>query len=199
MLWIYPGKASHSETTHMSEINIPQLNNRRAGVARMKRHNLKIDMTPMVDLGFLLISFFVITVEMSKPSATDLIMPKDGKGTELQKSAALTVLLGEENDIWYYHGDWREAVQQKEIHQTSFSYSSGLDEIIREKQKLLDNSAGVHDGRDGLTILIKAADNANYEGVVDVLDEIIINNVKRYALVTMTKEEKEFLIKTKSY
>jgi biopolymer transport protein ExbD len=154
----------------------------------------------MVDLGFLLISFFVITVEMSKLSATDLIMPKDGTdGTELQESAALTVLLGKENDIWYYHGDWREAVQQKEIHQTSFSYSSGLGEIIREKQKLLDNTAGVHDGRDGLTILIKAADNANYEGVVDVLDEIIINDVKRYALVAMTKEEKEFLIKTKSH
>ena len=162
----------------------------------MKRHSMKIDMTPMVDLGFLLITFFVMTVEMSKPSSIGLIMPKDGTdGTELQKSAALTVLLGNENEIWYYHGGWNEAFQQNEIHQTSFSYSNGLGKIIREKQIVLDNTPAVHDGRNGLTVLIKAASNANYEGVVDVLDETIINNVKRYALVNMTDEEKKFLAK----
>jgi biopolymer transport protein ExbD len=180
----------------MSSINLPQINNRKPGVKRMKRHTMKIDMTPMVDLGFLLITFFVMTIEMSKPSSIGLIMPKDGTdGTKLQKSAALTVLLGNENEIWYYHGDWGEAFQQKEIHQTSFSYKDGLGKIIREKQIVLDNTPAVHDGRDGLTILIKAASNANYKGVVDVLDESIINNVKRYALVNITEEEKKFLSK----
>lgn len=180
----------------MSSINLPQLNDRKPGVKRMKRHSMKIDMTPMVDLGFLLITFFVMTVEMSKPSSISLIMPKDGtEGTKLQKSAALTVLLGNENEIWFYHGDWDEAFQQNEIHQTSFSYSNGLGKIIREKQIVLDNTPVVHGGREGLTILIKAANNANYEGVVDVLDETIINNVKRYALVNITEEEKKFLSK----
>jgi len=179
----------------MSSINLPQISNRKSGVKRKKRHSMKIDMTPMVDLGFLLITFFVMTVEMSKPSSLKFITPHEGKGTELQKSAALTVLLGNENEIWYYHGDWNEAFQQNEIHQTSFSYSNGLGKIIREKQIALDNTPVVHDGRDGLTVLIKAANNANYEGVVDVLDETIINNVKRYALVNMTEEEKKFLAK----
>jgi biopolymer transport protein ExbD len=150
----------------------------------------------MVDLGFLLITFFVMTVEMSKPSTIGLVMPKDGAdGTELQQSAALTVLLGNENEIWYYHGNWNEAIKQNEIHQTSFSYSNGLGKIIREKQTVLDNTPTVHDGRNGLTILIKAANNANYEGVVDVLDQTIINNVKRYAVVNITDEEKKFLAK----
>ncbi len=177
----------------MSSINLPQLSKRKPGAKKMKRHNLKIDMTPMVDLGFLLITFFVMTVEMSKPSATDLKMPKNGTGTVLQQSAALTVLLGNENEIWYYHGDWNDAVKQKEIYQTSFSYSNGLGEIIREKQIVLDHIPAVHDGRGGLTILIKAAGNANYNGLVKVLDEVIINNVKRYALVDMTDDEKNFL------
>jgi biopolymer transport protein ExbD len=179
----------------MSSINLPQFNSHKPGIKRMKRHTMKIDMTPMVDLGFLLITFFVMTVEMSKPSAMKFITPHDGTGTKLQQSAALTVLLGNENKIWYYHGDWNEALQQNEIHQTSFSYSNGLGKIIREKQIVLDNTPAVHDGRDGLTILIKAASNANYEGVVDVLDETIINNVKRYALVNITEEEKKFLSK----
>lgn len=180
----------------MSSINLPQLNTHKPGVKRMKRHTMKIDMTPMVDLGFLLITFFVMTVEMSKPSSIGLIMPKDGPdSSKLQRSAALTVLLGNQNEIWYYHGDWNEALQQNEIHQTSFSYSNGLGKIIREKQIVLDNTPAVHDGRNGLTVLIKAAPNANYEGVVDVLDETIINNVKRYALVNITEEEKKFLSK----
>jgi biopolymer transport protein ExbD len=137
-----------------------------------------------------------MTVEMSKPSSIGLIMPKDGTyRTKLQESAVLTVLLGDENEIWYYHGDWNEALQQNEIHQTSFSYSNGLGKIIREKQIVLDNTPAVHDGRGGLTVLIKAAPNANYEGVVDVLDETIINNVKRYALVDITEDEKKFLSK----
>ena len=70
-----------------------------------------------------------------------------------------------------------------------------MGKIIRKKQIVLDNTPAVHDGRDGLTVLIKAAPNANYEGVVDVLDETIINNVKRYALVNITEEEKKFLSK----
>jgi biopolymer transport protein ExbD len=182
----------------MSAINLPQLSNNKIGVQRMKRHNLKIDMTPMVDLGFLLITFFVMTVELSKPSVTKLIMPKDvdDGGAELQESAALTILLGNENEIWYYHGGWNDAAKLNEIHQTSFSYSNGLGKIIREKQIVLDNTPAVHDGRNGLTVLIKAADNANYTGLVKVLDEVIINNVKRYALIDITEDEKKFLNKT---
>lgn len=182
----------------MSVINLPQISNRKAGAKRLKRHNMKIDMTPMVDLGFLLITFFIMTIELSKPSATKLIMPKDidDGGTEVQKSAALTVLLGNKNEIWYYHGDWNDAIKQNEIFQTSFSYKNGLGKIIREKQLILDNTPAVHDGRDGLTVLIKATDNSYYEGIIDVLDEVIINSIKRYALVRITEEEKFFLGKS---
>lgn len=180
----------------MSSINLPQLSNNKIGVQRIKLHNLKIDMTPMVDLGFLLITFFVMTVELSKPSVTKLIMPHKGEGTILQQSAALTVLLGNENEIWYYHGGWNDADKLNEIYQTSFSYSNGLGKIIREKQIVLDNTPTVHDGRNGLTILIKAAENANYTGLVKVLDEVIINNVKRYCLIDITEDEKKFLKKT---
>lgn len=77
-----------------------------AGVRHSKKHTPKTDMTPMVDLGFLLITFFVITMELNKPVTLNLNMPKEGPTTDLGKSNALTVLLGKDNAIYYYHGDW---------------------------------------------------------------------------------------------
>src|SRR6188508_8810 len=107
--------ASNSEKTLMSEIIMNETRSRKAGVKRMKRNSLKIDMTPMVDLGFLLISFFVVTVEMSKPVAAKLNMPKDGEGTVLKVSAALTLLLTNNREIWYYHGFLEEALKNNQI------------------------------------------------------------------------------------
>ena len=67
----------------MIEINIADPSRAKAGVNRIKKANLKIDMTPMVDLGFLLISFFIFTTEISKPAITNLYMPKDGDSTKI--------------------------------------------------------------------------------------------------------------------
>jgi biopolymer transport protein ExbD len=167
--------------------------NQKVGVKRMKRHSLRIDMTPMVDLGFLLISFFVMTVQMSKPYETKFNMPRDGTVTKLQNSAALNVILGNNREVWYYHGDWKDAKQKNQIFKTSFSYKHGLGDIIREKQIQLDHNPLIREGRKDLTILIKPSGNSNYTGIVDVLDEITINDVKCYALVKITEEEKTFL------
>ena len=165
----------------------------KVGVRRMTKHNLKIDMTPMVDLGFLLIAFFVITTELSKPTVTDFYMPKDGNQMPLGNSNALTVLLEKNNTVFYYHGDWEEATKKDQIFQTNFSYSKGLGEIIRKKQQWLDINMANKEGRDGLMLLIKAANEANYENVLKVLDEIAINQVKKYAIIKLTQEERNFL------
>ena len=73
----------------------------RAGVQRMKRHNLKVDMTPMVDLGFLLISFFVISTELSRPKAMNLYMPADGPPASTAVSKTITFLTGTDNKLFY--------------------------------------------------------------------------------------------------
>src|SRR5262250_581164 len=75
----------------MSEILATDIDHRRrAGVGRMKKHNLRTDMTPMVDLGFLLITFFVFTARLNQPAVVKLNMPKDGKKTLVGESTALT-------------------------------------------------------------------------------------------------------------
>lgn len=165
----------------------------RAGVRRMVKHNLKTDMTPMVDLGFLLITFFVITTELSKPTVMDLYMPKDGKPTDLGKSNALTVLLGKSNTAYYYHGGWNDAIKTGQIFETNFSYSQGLGKVIREKQHWLDINKANKEGRNGLMLLIKAGNEASYENLVKALDEATNNDVKKYAVIKLSQPERNFL------
>jgi biopolymer transport protein ExbD len=186
------------KTLFMVQLNVAVNKKRKAGVRRMTKHNLKMDMTPMVDLGFLLIAFFVITTELSKPTVADLYMPKDGKPMPLGNSNALTVLLGKNNTVFYYEGDEKEAIKNPQIFQTNFYYGKGLGEIIRKKQQWLDINRTNKEGRDGLMLLIKAANEANYENVLKVLDEIAINQVKKYAIIKLTQEERDFL-KDKSH
>lgn len=167
---------------------------KRAGVRQMIKHNLKIDMTPMVDLGFLLISFFVITTELSKPTAMDIIMPTEGTATELKDSDAVTVLLDEDNSIWYYLGSWEKANNSNAIFKTNFSSKDGLRKIINEKQRWLDGF-NKEEGRNGLMLVIKPTRNASYKNLVDVLDEVTINLIKKYVVVAPSKEENEWLEK----
>jgi biopolymer transport protein ExbD len=178
----------------MTSITTAVSDKHRAGSRRRAGHQLKIDMTPMVDLGFLLISFFVITAELARPTTMDLIMPKDrGQPSELGESSALTVLL--DNDrLFYYHGKWEEALKNNAIIQTSFSGSTGLRKIIGEKQRQLDMSAKNKEGRNGLMLLIKPGDRAAYKNIVDLLDEATISMVKKYAIIRLSEQEKDWLL-----
>ena len=164
----------------------------RKGITRFKRSSLKIDMTPMVDLGFLLICFFVITATMSEPKVTDLFMPKEGPPMAIAESKTLTVILGKDNHISYYNGNWQTAIKSRSVFTTDYSVMHGLGDIIRTKQQLLNHQTGEKEGRKNLIVIIKADKEARYKNLVDVLDEILINDVTRYAVVEPTDDEKNY-------
>lgn len=183
----------------MKEINIAGNDpstppGRKVGVKRMKKHNLKIDMTPMVDLGFLLISFFVITTELSRPKAMDLYMPADGPSTPTPKSKTITFLAGANNKLFYYFGEEKDAGIREPVFNTSWDEKKGIGKIISEKQLQLDNVKG---GRDAMVVIIKAGKESTYKNVVDILDEMTIHGVKTYAIVKPGNKELQYLEKNR--
>ena len=160
-----------------------------------RKQVLRIDMTPMVDLGFLLITFFVFTTTMSTPKATDLFMPKDDltHPQPLPNSLALSLLLSDNNKVYYYKGDFNEAAKANRIFETNYSAYEGIGKIIRQKQKVIDASGKFPDGRKGLMLLIKPTAGSVYKNVIDALDEAVINDVRKYAIVEPANEETGYI------
>ena len=160
-----------------------------------KKQIIRIDMTPIVDLGFLLITFFVFTTTMSTPKATDLFMPKDDTNhpQPLPNSLALSLLLDDNNKVYYYNGDFNEAASANKIYETNYSTFEGIGKIIRQKQKDIDASGKFADGRKGLMLLIKPTSGSVYKNVIDALDEAVINDVKKYAIVEPANEETSYI------
>jgi biopolymer transport protein ExbD len=170
---------------------------KRKSFVRNKKQLLRIDMTPMVDLGFLLITFFVFTTALSKPAATDLYITKDPLNNFgsplLSDDLALTFLLDDKNKIYYYQGRFEDALSTKTIRATTYSTYEGLGRVIRERQKEIQASGKYREGSRGLMLLIKPGSKAVYKNVIDALDEVMINDVKKYAIVEPTEVEIKFL------
>jgi len=188
-MWNSPFKVSYLQNCFMIEMNFADPSRKKAGIKRMKKADLKIDMTPMVDLGFLLISFFIFTTEISKPATTNLYMPKDGPVTPVPESRSLTILLNY-NDVFHYSGDMNEAIKNRQIFQSSFSEINGIGSIIRRKQNEL---AKRMIDKKQLIVLIKPSANSSYKNMIDALDEMLINGVTRYMIVDQEEEEKGYL------
>ncbi|MDQ3277559.1 MAG: biopolymer transporter ExbD [Bacteroidota bacterium] len=147
-----------------------------------KQHSLTIDMTPLVDLGFLLISFFIFTAALTTPAVTRLIMPKDGKESAVPQSHALTFLL-DRNKLFAYEGLWEEAKARKRIVETSYGLQNGAGKLVRQKQR----SSG-----EKLVVLIKPLTTSSYEDMVTMLDEMQINGVMKFAIVEASDEEQSW-------
>jgi biopolymer transport protein ExbD len=150
------------------------------GVKKGKKLSTRVDLTPMVDLGFLLITFFIFTTTMSQPTAMRLFLPKDTDKPEEQNkvkaSGALTLMLGKNNGIFYYEGEL--------LPDGSNFKSSNFKEI---RQVIIDKKKKTNP--EDFVVVIKPGAEATYKNTVDMLDEMFINDVKRYALVDIFDQE----------
>ncbi|MFN8290383.1 MAG: biopolymer transporter ExbD [Chitinophagaceae bacterium] len=183
------------------------------GVKKAKKLSTRVDMTPMVDLGFLLITFFVFTATMNEPTALDLNMPKDvndpTKQTEVKESGVLSILLGKGNQVYYYEGKLepdasnfktttykgiRDVIIKKKQDVKSRFNPATVDQQTCDEEKKAAKKRGDPNWEKAcedidFTVIIKPDSEATYKNTVDILDEMTINQVKRYAMVKLFEDE----------
>ena len=149
-----------------------------------------VDLTPMVDLGFLLITFFIFTTTISEPTAMKLSMPDDmGTGTRVSKEMVLTILPDANNNATVYEGDLKD---KPVINNADLNNPSSLRNFIIEKQKKI--AASKKEIKD-MVVIIKPGEKSNYKNLIDVLDEMQINGVKKYAIVKRSAEDEQLIAK----
>jgi biopolymer transport protein ExbD len=164
-----------------------QTNNSKKGNKKINKKSTRVDLTPMVDLGFLLLTFFVFTTTMSLPRTMHINVPKgDDRDSKVCESCALTVLLDKDNIIRYYEGDLANHPPVKE---TTFS-PDGIRKALLEKRKLVKATRG---NVDEMTLIIKPSDGSNLQNFVDMMDEVAINNIKLYYVDELSVEDKKLL------
>lgn len=203
----------------MAEIEGGGGGHKKGGKPKGKKLSTRVDFTPMVDLGFLLITFFMLTTSLNKPKTMELNMPvKDdtAEPTPVKVSQTVTVLLTGNNQVMYYFSD---PVTLNPMTPQITDYSAGgiRPMLLRENRKRVPNIDSVQvykdlfkinkmsesnmkaniarlkSDKEGLIVIIKADDNAKFSNIVDILDEMLICNIGRYAIVDISEPEKELI------
>lgn len=188
-----------------------------------QKQTLRVDFTPMVDMNMLLITFFMFCTTLSKPQVMDIAMPTDQKADEdeqpkVKQSKAITLLLGEDNKVYYYLGKLDESAYSnyttlKETKYSSNENNDGLRSILLERNKdavnamrqlkldrknnksmsdedFKEKSNKIKGDIDALTVVIKPTEASSYKNLVDALDEMQICSVGKYAIVDITDGDK---------
>jgi len=170
------------------------------GGKKGKKLSTRIDLTPMVDLGFLLITFFIFTTTMSKPKTMEINMPseeKTDKPNEVKDYTAMTVLLSKEHRVYYYLGMANDPMNPPDVKVTYFQAKNGIRDAIIDLKKSVyaerNNGAAGHKADDEPVILIKADTTSQYDDLVNILDEMQVNGINIYALVDISEVDREFI------
>ena len=156
------------------------------GVKKGKKLSTRVDLTPMVDLGFLLITFFIFTTTMSQPTAMRLFLPKDVKDpneqNKVKNSAVITLLLGGSDRIFYYEGDSAATLKPTDFKK--------IRDIVIDKKNRTDPKDFV--------VVIKPTIDATYKNTVNILDEMTIDNIHRYAMVDISPGDYQLIKATEA-
>jgi len=148
----------------------------RSGTRSLRRRpSISIDMTPMVDLAFLLLTFFVLTRSLHEARVIKIAMPEQsGDPAPMQENRVITLLLGKDNNVYWYAG------ATPTLNTVGFS---GLRKLLLTKKTAIPN----------LVVLVKPSDRSRYQNTIDVLDEFSIIGIEHYFIVDITEEDNALL------
>ena len=174
---------------------------KKGGKVRSKKMSTRIDFTPMVDLGFLLITFFMLTTTLAKPQIMALVMPDTDVDKEklepVKESKVLTLMLGANDKVYWYAG-----ITNPTLDSTDYS-AEELRKVILDKMDKVNQQFGFDEYEDAktkekkkgsfITVLIKPTKEARYKNLVDALDEMAITKVRYYVILDISKAEEDFI------
>ncbi len=169
----------------MAELDTSGGGKKKGGKVRSKKQSTRVDLTAMVDLAFLLITFFMLTTTLAKPQAMDLAMPDKEKQDQQELTIAdnrtMTILLGAGNRLEWYMGLVDKPMTPPQVDNYG---RNGIRKALIENAKKVIATTG--DPSKGLIVLIKPSDQSNYRNFVDILDEMKVSNIERYAIVEIS-------------
>lgn len=164
----------------MAELNQDSGKNK-GGKVRSKKDGGKVDLTAMVDLAFLLITFFMLTTSLNKPQAMDVAMPDKNVETDIKtdinvdEHRSVTLVLGSDDKIVWYQGDVNNPLTGPEV----IDYSAeGLRAVLLRMKELVPRQAG---GKD-MIVVIRPSDKSVTRNIIDALDEMKIADIQRYMI-----------------
>lgn len=176
----------------MAELNQDSGGGKKGGKVRSKKNsNAKVDLTAMVDLAFLLITFFMLTTSLNKPNAMDVAVPDKNKDNpeermEIADDRTVTLLLGKDNKIVWYVGQFKEPI----VAPTTVEFGpEGIRQVLLQKLKEISQTTG----KDAI-IVIRPSDESTHLNLIEILDEMKITDVKIYTLSEILDVEKEYLV-----
>lgn len=180
---------------------------------RAKKLSTRIDMTPMVDLGFLLLTFFMLTTTFSQPKIIELTPPIiSDQHIHVQDTLSLTLILGKSDTVYYYNGPLVTNTDSapNNILRTDYS-DNGLRKIVLNRNhrvldliKPIEEQHAAHkivdtifaqmkekaeEDKYAVFVIIKTDTNTKYINVVRALDEMNICNVGKYSLIDVTEDD----------
>lgn len=184
---------------------------------RPERKILRVDFTPMVDMNLLLITFFMFCTTLSIPQIMDVAMPTDKGEQPVPDSKSVTVILGENDKVYYYEGlaNYEDYTSLKETNTLGLrnmlltrnnANMSKIKELRQKRYKkqitekeFKEMSSNIKKSKDGLIVLIKPTEKSNYKNLVDALDEMQICGVGKYTIVDLEDGDKVLMenLKTK--
>jgi biopolymer transport protein ExbD len=153
---------------------------KKGGKVRVKKQSTKIDMTPMVDLAFLLLTFFILTTTFNKPKTMEVNMPDkvddETQQTKINEKDILNLVLAENDKIFWWIG------LEPPVNTTNYS-KDGVRKVLLEQTR----------ANPKMMVLIKPKDESRYENMVNILDEMDITDIKRYAIVEYSNDDKAII------
>ena len=170
----------------------------KGGKVRSKKSNAKVDLTAMVDLAFLLITFFMLTTSLSKPQSMDLGLPdkdekdKPEKDVKVDQKRTMTIIMGKDNKIKWFHGLLESPEPNGKPTDAVYGKNGLRKEILKRVVSIEEYCKTRPNNKkgDGLIVIIKPSKKSTYRNLVDVLDEMAICKVPTYAIVNdITPEE----------